>query len=141
MPPDEPTPATDERVQKIWRNACGRGYPMFDELREMRARISSDREKLAAAESGLGELKDMLLRKGFVKCDIAACNCGSYHHRYGLPERFDEIKELLVDAGVFNNDAGNLHTRAVAKLIEQRDAALADGAAMKKELEKLRRGL
>lgn len=73
-------------------------------------------------EYTVDELADVLLRAGFVECNIAACNCGSWHHRYGLPERFSEIKDALMDAGVLNNETGNLPIRAIAKLIEQRDA-------------------
>lgn len=73
-------------------------------------------------EYTVDELADVLLRAGFVECNIAACNCGSWHHRYGLPERFSEIKDALMDAGVLNNETGNLPIRAIAKLVEQRDA-------------------
>ena len=72
-------------------------------------------------EYTVDELADVLLRAGFVECNIAACNCGSWHHRYGLPERFSEIKDALMDAGVLNNETGNLPIRAIAKLVEQRD--------------------
>lgn len=72
------------------------------------------------------DLQDVLIRAGFTKCDIPACNCGSWHHRYGLPERFAEIKEVLIDADVLNNDTGNLPLNAIKKLVLQRDAALAD---------------
>lgn len=68
------------------------------------------------------ELTDVLRHHGFVECDIPACNCGSWHQRYGLRERFDEINELLSEAGVLNNDTGNLATNAIKKLIAERDA-------------------
>lgn len=42
-------------------------------------------------------LRDVLLRGGFVQCDIAACNCGSWHQRYGWPERFHEIDAATED--------------------------------------------
>lgn len=45
------------------------------------------------------ELRDVLRRNGFVPCDIAACNCGSWHPRYGLQERWEEIKEAVSEAG------------------------------------------
>lgn len=48
----------------------------------------AENERLRAEKDGLHErasiLVDVLLRAGFVRCDAAACNCGSWHHRYGL---------------------------------------------------------
>ena len=76
-------------------------------------------------EYTVDDLVDVLRRAGFVECDIAACNCGAWHHRYGLPERWSEIQGALRDAGVLNNETGNLPIRAVAKLVEQRDAIAA----------------
>jgi hypothetical protein len=70
------------------------------------------------------QLTSTLRRAGFVECDIPACNCGDWHHRYGLPERWNEIKDLLTDADVLNNDTGNLVGRAIEKLIAQRDGRL-----------------
>lgn len=62
-------------------------------------------------------LRDVLLRNGFVECDIAACNCGSWHARYGLPERWAEIKDMLADAGYpLCNENGYLVRNALAKL-------------------------
>lgn len=42
-------------------------------------------------------LCDVLRRAGFVECNIAACNCGSWHQVYGWPERFREIDEATKD--------------------------------------------
>ena len=70
----------------------------------------------------VGELKDVLYRNGFVPCDIPACNCGSWHARYGLPERMEEIKSDLADAGhPLYNENGNLPRNALAALIGERD--------------------
>ena len=67
------------------------------------------------AEAKLAALRDVLIHKGFVEC------CGAWHHRYGLPERWAEIKEMLIDADVLNNDTGNKPLNAIKKLIAQRD--------------------
>lgn len=68
------------------------------------------------------ELIDVLMRNGFVPCDNAYCNCGSWHHRYGLPERFAEIKEALADAEhPVCNENGNSVLKALESLIEERD--------------------
>jgi hypothetical protein len=69
------------------------------------------------------DLRDVLRRNGFVPCDIAACNCGSWHARYGLPERMDEIKQALADAGhPLSNENGNLTLNALTQLVVERDA-------------------
>jgi hypothetical protein len=78
------------------------------------------------------ELRDVLRRNGFVRCDIAACNCGGWHARYGLPERWDEVKDALAQAGhPLCNKNGNLvryalkqsdrRTRQAPRLDAQRD--------------------
>jgi len=68
------------------------------------------------------ELRDLLRRNGFVRCDIDACNCGSWHARYGLPERWAEVKDMLAEAGhPLCNGNGNLVREALKQLIEERD--------------------
>lgn len=69
------------------------------------------------------ELEQVLIRNGFVRCDIAACNCGSWHPRYGYKQKFDEIKEELDKAGyaVKENFAVLI---ALKNLIKQRDDLL-----------------
>jgi len=67
-------------------------------------------------------LTDYLLRHGFVRCDIPACNCGSWHHRYGLPERWDELKDDIAEAGhPLCNDNGNNLRNALRQLVTERD--------------------
>ena len=64
------------------------------------------------------ELRDVLRRNGFVRCDIPACNCGGWHARYGLCERLDEVKNALADAGhPLTNENGNLISGALAPLL------------------------
>jgi len=73
------------------------------------------------------ELRNVLLRNGFVPCDIPACNCGSWHHRYGLPERMQEIKDALAEAGhELSNANGNLTLNALKELVAELDALKAD---------------
>ena len=45
-------------------------------------------QQLTAANARVEALEDRLVRSGFVRCDLPACNCGSWHQRYGLPERW-----------------------------------------------------
>ena len=74
----------------------------------------------------IAELKDVLIRNGFRRCDIAACNCGSWHFVGGLRQRFEEIKDALSDAGhPLTNENGNLVLGALQDLIAERDAAIA----------------
>jgi hypothetical protein len=40
---------------------------------------------------------------GFRRCSIAACNCNSWHQIGGFRARFDEIKEVVEDAGYSTN--------------------------------------
>ena len=80
-------------------------------------------------------MQDVLRRNGFVECDIQACNCGSWHPRYGLPERMQEIRDALIEAGVLNNDTGNLPLNAIRKLTAERDAAI-DAIARELEVSK-----
>lgn len=85
--------------------------------------IETLKAELCEARSECERLRDVLLRHGFVVCDMPACNCGSWHHRYGLPERMQEIRGALTEAGVLDNSTGNLPLNAIRKLVEQRDAA------------------
>lgn len=80
-------------------------------------------ESTASLRAENERLRDVLHLNGFVRCDIAACNCGSWHARFGLRERFDEIKEDLADAGhPLTNDNGNMPRNALRELISERNA-------------------
>lgn len=87
----------------------------------------SEREHAAAREierlrNDARNLRDVLLRNGFVPCDSPACNCGSWHHRYGLPKRMQEIKDELAEAGhELSNANGNLTLNALKALVAERD--------------------
>ena len=73
------------------------------------------------------DLRDVLRRNGFVRCDVAACNCGSWHARYGLTERWTEVKDALHDAGHPPcNENGNLVSKALYALIAERDSLRAE---------------
>jgi outer membrane murein-binding lipoprotein Lpp len=53
--------------------------------------------------SEVDDLKDILLRNGFVPCDVPACNCGSWHPRYGATALIREIATALEDGGISTN--------------------------------------
>ena len=79
-------------------------------------------DEYTADEYTADELRGVLIRNGFVQCDIPECNCGGWHHRYGLPERWEEVKEALSDAGYpLNNENGHLVLNALKALIAERD--------------------
>lgn len=70
-------------------------------------------------------LQAVMERYGFVRCDAPACNCGSWHPRYGLPERMQELKDDLAAAGhELCNANGNLVRNALRDLIRERDKAV-----------------
>ena len=77
---------------------------------------------LFRAVDELGELRDILRSYGFVPCDIPACNCGRWHPRYGLKERWDEICDLLDAAGhPLSNENGHIALRALQSFVDERD--------------------
>lgn len=76
-------------------------------------------------EDTIDSLRDVLIRHGFVRCSIPACACGSWHPRYGLTERFEEIKQALEESGhPLTNDNGNKALNALRELIKERDELL-----------------
>lgn len=83
-----------------------------DMLRQEIERLTAERD----------DLRDVLLRSGFVPCDVPACNCGSWHHRYGLPERMRDIEDTLSEAGhELSNANGHLPINALKALVAERD--------------------
>ena len=90
--------------------------------RQAKESAQETQSQLTAANARVERLEDRLLRSGFVRCDLPACNCGSWHQRYGLPERMAEIRATLTDAGHPPcNDNGNLISNALNELIQEND--------------------
>jgi hypothetical protein len=58
----------------------------------------------------LGQAEWVLTNAGFLRCDIPACNCGSWHQVGGFKLRFDEIKEAVEEAGYSTNGRTLLDT-------------------------------
>src|ERR1700744_2874735 len=78
-------------------------------------------ERVASLEAERSELTDVLNRGGFVRCDIAACNCGSWHARFGWRERFREFTDALEEHGA-NLDAGKTALTLLKELLGEPDA-------------------
>jgi len=74
---------------------------------------------ISALLDEVSSITDVLYRNGFVRCDISACNCGSWHARYGLQERFNGIKDALSEATDLN---GKTVLSALNEVIAERDA-------------------
>ena len=55
------------------------------------------RNKIAKLQAKVEALEGVLYRSGFVRCDIPACNCGSWHQTGGFAARFKEIDEATED--------------------------------------------
>lgn len=93
---------------------------------EREARLIRERDEARAERDAL---RDVLLRHGFVPCDIPACNCGSWHARFGYPERLREIADALDEAGhPLSNENGNMPLNALRELIAERDALAKDAS-------------
>jgi hypothetical protein len=77
----------------------------------------SEIEQLKAERDAL---TDVVHRSGFRRCDIAACNCGSWHQVEGWPQRYREIQEAT------ENDRRNGETllQRVERICAERDALL-----------------
>lgn len=114
----------EEGVLAYGRQVAARYEARIAELERSRDELV---QKMHQLERERDALTDTLRRKGFVPCDIAACNCGSWHHRYGLPQRMEEIREALTEAGhPLCNENGHLALKALAALVVERDALRAD---------------
>lgn len=76
--------------------------------------LSKD-QKLYELKERADKAEQALQFHGFVRCDIAACNCGSWHPRYGLPERFRDIEDAFAEADIDLN--GRTLLTAIKSLI------------------------
>ncbi len=121
---------TADQMREYARVVKHAAYERAAQVREAPAKVEAERD----------ELRDVLLRNGFVPCDSPACNCGSWHHRYGLPERMQEIKDELAEAGhPLSNENGNMPLNALRELIAERDTLAKDAERMRAALNTIAR--
>jgi hypothetical protein len=109
----------DRMMDKRWIYREGGGVTDAIELGRKIERAEREIERL---RNDKADLADILRRHGFVPCDSPICNCGSWHHRYGYPERMEELKVALEEAGhPLCNANGNKTLNALKQLIAERD--------------------
>jgi hypothetical protein len=58
---------------------------------------------MSETEQRLMKAEWVMENAGFRRCDIAACNCNSWHQVGGFKARFDEIREVVEEAGYSTN--------------------------------------
>ena len=110
----------------------------WEEAQTLDKLIQGSADAIEELQAKVKELEDVLLRNGFDRCDIPACNCGSWHPVRGYPERFAEIKAILCDADhPFCNENGNLITVALKGLVDERDTLRQQLEVEKLETERL----
>lgn len=71
-------------------------------------------------EQRLENAEWILRSNGFKECDNPACNCNSWHQAGGFKARFDEIKDVVEEAGFSTNGRTLLSAvKAMADVIER----------------------
>lgn len=85
-----------ERLRKMVMPVSDQAYPVCIEAADA---IDAAQAEIARLE----EAERVLEHNGFRRCDIAACNCNSWHFVGGFKARFDEIKQVVEDAGYSTN--------------------------------------
>jgi hypothetical protein len=75
----------------------------LDKRRDKELNITDLELLLLDAADEIERMRGVLQSSGFRRCDIPACNCGSWHHVGGYAERFREIKEAVEEAGYSTN--------------------------------------
>lgn len=75
-----------------------------------------------------------LERRGYRRCDIPACNCGSWHGGHAS-ERLREIDEALAECGIERQTASEARTilQRVNIALAQRSASQAELAAVRED--------
>ena len=67
---------------------------MFDSNHYTKIDYKNKCETIATLEAENVALRDFIARRGYVSCDIPACNCGSFHRGHA-EARLTEIYEVL----------------------------------------------
>jgi len=101
---------------------------LIDFARQLEHELTAAKVEIERLTREQDDMCHVLERSGFRRCDIAACNCGSWHHVYGLRQRWEEVKDALAEAGHPLTN-GHIVLRALMGLIKDRDDAYAKGFA------------
>lgn len=80
---------------------------------------------------------DFIERRGYRRCDIAACNCGSWHGGHA-ENRLRDFHEALVQADVETN--GKTLLGALGEVLAERAALASENARMREALERIAYG-
>lgn len=112
------SPPTEDKLIALWRLLCESENTMHNLLQRLELAEQEKAEAVAQRE----DLRDVLLREGYRRCDIAACNCNGWHGGHAMA-RLNEIGDALEAAGVSLN--GSTILKRVQGLAAQRDEAVA----------------
>jgi hypothetical protein len=83
------------------------------------------------------EAVSYLQRHGYRRCDIPACNCGSWHGGHAMA-RLEEIRDELQEVVSLNGITLLAGVRQLLAINTERDALLASNGELKRELATLR---
>ena len=79
-------------------------------------------DTIESLRADLNAALSFIRAQGYDRCDVGACNCGSWHGGHSAA-RLGEIRDALVDAGVEQNGVTILG--GVRALVQERDVATA----------------
>ena len=83
------------------------------------------------------ELRDFLIRNGYRECDIAACNCGSWHGGHAS-DRLRELRDVIGENGkTLLQSATDLENK-IADLLAKHDYAIGEWKKEVKVLTEIR---
>lgn len=93
------SPETVDAVITALRDKSNYGWLRMDDLPKVFAALEATHEwqEMKALELENVELREVLGRHGFRRCDSPIRNCGEWHHIGGYGERFREIDTATID--------------------------------------------
>lgn len=110
----------------VWE--ASKNAPCTCDLDAARAELAALRSGFDEAVAGARKRADFMDRRGYRRCDIPACNCGSWHG--GNAE--DRLREICDELGQDMN--GKIATEAIAALWQRAEDAVKVIAAERSEI-------